>query len=73
MTTANGFQLVNGPYTYNVKMEEGRVYWQGSYGGDVDLTNRISGGRIGGLLNLRERLFQNTGTRIDLFSKLSGR
>lgn len=69
VTTANGFQLVNGPYTYNVKMEEGRVYWQGSYGGDVDLTNRISGGRIGGLLNLREEVIPKYRDEIDLFSK----
>lgn len=69
VTTANGFQLVNGPYTYSLKMEEGRVTWEGSYGGSVDLTDRITGGKIGGLLNMREETIPKYRDELDIYSK----
>ncbi|WP_027359256.1 flagellar hook-associated protein FlgK [Desulforegula conservatrix] len=69
VTTANGFQLVNGPYTYGLKMEEGNVTWEGSYGGSVDLTDKITGGKMGGLLNLREEIIPKYRDEIDIYSK----
>lgn len=69
VTTANGFQLVNGPYTYSLKMEEGKVTWEGSYGGSVDLTDKITGGKIGGLLNIREEVIPKYKDELDIFSK----
>jgi len=54
--TANGYVLVNGTDTYSLEFQEGRVKWEASYGGKVDITDKIQGGKIGGWLEMRDEI-----------------
>ena len=51
---ANGFTLVNGVNTYDLKMQGTDVAWQSSDGGAQIITEKVAGGRIGGLLEIRD-------------------
>lgn len=54
VTTAGGFTLVSGVATYDLKMEGGQVKWESSSGGFVDITDKFTGGKIGGWLEMRD-------------------
>ncbi len=68
VTTAGGFGLVNGVDSYSLTMVQGRVSWQGSYGADVDINGKISGGRIGGLLEIRDEVVAKYRTELDMLT-----
>jgi flagellar hook-associated protein FlgK len=54
VTTANGFVLVNGTDTYQLSLVAGRVRWEGSGSSQVDISDRLQGGKIGGWLQMRD-------------------
>ncbi|MFN2359180.1 MAG: flagellar hook-associated protein FlgK, partial [Desulfotignum sp.] len=56
VTAANGYSLVNGVDTYSLSMSDDNVVWQGSAGTKQDITDKISAGRIGGLLEMRDAI-----------------
>ncbi|WP_022664685.1 flagellar hook-associated protein FlgK [Desulfospira joergensenii] len=53
---ANGFPLVNGVDTYELGMSGEDVIWLGSSGTGQAITDKISSGRIGGLLVMRDEV-----------------
>jgi flagellar hook-associated protein 1 FlgK len=51
--TAKGFPIVSGGTTHSLDFSSGKVLWEGSQG-DVDITDNLSGGQIGGWLEIRD-------------------
>ncbi len=56
VNVANGFTIVSGVDTYDLAMKEKQVIWEGSYGADVDISDKLSGGQIGGWLEMRDEI-----------------
>lgn len=54
INAANGFGLVNGVDSYNLGMSGKDVTWQSSSGANQIISDRISGGKIGGLMEMRD-------------------
>ncbi len=54
VNAANGFTLVNGVDSYQLSMSGQDIMWQGSSGAGQAITDKISAGRIGGLLEIRD-------------------
>lgn len=54
INVADRFTVVNGVETYGVSMVANDVVWQSSSGIGQAITDKISGGRIGGLLVMRD-------------------
>lgn len=54
INAGKGSTLVNGRESYGLNMRTGQVMWEGSYGIDKDITDDIGGGKIGGLLDIRD-------------------
>jgi flagellar hook-associated protein FlgK len=65
VNSANGFTIVNGVDTYNLTMSDKEVAWQSSMGGDQIISDRIKGGRLGGLLEMRDEIIPKYRTEID--------
>ncbi|MCG8563806.1 MAG: flagellar hook-associated protein FlgK, partial [Desulfobacterales bacterium] len=54
INVANGSTLVNGVHHNTLAMKDGQINWQGSF--DVDITDDISGGKLGGWLVGRDEV-----------------
>ena len=67
--TADGYTLVNGVSMYNLEMLEGQVMWEGSYGGQIDITDKISGGKIGGWLEIRDELLPKYSDELNMLAE----
>ncbi|MBF0390611.1 MAG: flagellar hook-associated protein FlgK, partial [Desulfamplus sp.] len=50
----NGMPIVNGSSNYSLAVKENQVHWVNSAGGSQDITDQISGGKIGGWLDIRD-------------------
>ncbi|MBU2629855.1 MAG: flagellar hook-associated protein FlgK, partial [Proteobacteria bacterium] len=66
---ANGSTLVNGVDSYNLTMKSQRVMWQGSFGSTFDITDDISGGKLGGWLEIRDEVIPKYRSQIDELSR----
>jgi flagellar hook-associated protein FlgK len=54
---SKGAQLVNGPDHNLLNLRDGRVYWKAdNANGEMDITDRIKGGKIGGWLEQRDEV-----------------
>ena len=65
VVTAGGFNLVNGASAYSLTLDAGRVYSEGSFGGQVDITDKITGGKISGWLEMRDEVITKYQTELD--------
>jgi len=54
INAANGFTILNGVDTYTLKMHDKDVAWVSSMSGVQNISDRITGGRLGGLLEMRD-------------------
>ncbi len=66
---ANGSTLVNGTNSYSLSMKDGQVMWQGSFGANYDITDSISGGKLGGWLEIRDEVIPKYRSQIDELSR----
>ena len=69
VNAANGSTLVNGADHYTLTKDEDRIMWQGSYGADVDITDRISGGKLGGWLEIRDEILPKFTDQVDVLAR----
>ena len=69
VNAANGSTLVNGADHYNLTKDQDRILWQGSYGADVDITDRIAGGKLGGWLEIRDEILPKFTEQMDVFAR----
>lgn len=56
IVSAKGVILVEGRDSYDLELDGSSVKWEGSGGNKVDLTDNISNGKIGGLLDMRDEV-----------------
>ncbi|MFZ5571702.1 MAG: flagellar hook-associated protein FlgK [Thermodesulfobacteriota bacterium] len=68
VTTANGFILVNGIDNYELSVISGQVNWEGSYGSTVDITGKITSGKLGGILEIRDEVVAKYRTELDMLA-----
>ena len=54
INAGNGSTLVNGVDHYDLSMKTDRIMWQGSFGETFDITDDITGGKLGGWLDIRD-------------------
>ncbi len=69
VNAANGLTLVNGVDHYNLYKDRDRIMWQGSYGADVDITDRISGGKLAGWLDIRDEVLPKFVSELDVLAR----
>jgi len=69
VTTAGGFNLVNSAESLSLTFDAGRVYWEGSFGSKVDITDRIESGEIHGWLEMRDEVIAKSQTELDGLAK----
>ncbi|MBU0995485.1 MAG: flagellar hook-associated protein FlgK [Proteobacteria bacterium] len=67
--TANGYTLVSGASTYGIELVEGQLMWQGSYGGQIDITDKITAGQIGGWLEIRDELIPKYKAELNAYAE----
>jgi len=56
ISQAKGVVLVEGNASYEIELDGSAVEWKGSGGNDVDITNNISTGKLGGWLEMRDEI-----------------
>ncbi len=69
VSAANGSILVNGTDHYDLFKEKDRIIWQGSYGTDMDLTDKISGGKLAGWLEMRDAIIPEFSNELDVLAR----
>lgn len=57
ISTKSGHTLVYQNDTFSLTMSTGQVLWEGSMGSRVDITDKISGGKMAGWLKMRDEVF----------------
>ncbi len=65
LNVANGASLVNGVDAATLGVSENRIYWQGSFGQQFDITDTISGGKLAGWLDIRDEIIPKYASQID--------
>ncbi|MFH1155853.1 MAG: flagellar hook-associated protein FlgK [Pseudomonadota bacterium] len=55
VTASNGFLLVGESESQDLSWDDGKVVWMGTHG-PVDITDKITGGKVGGLLTIRDHV-----------------
>ncbi|MBW2266347.1 MAG: flagellar hook-associated protein FlgK [Deltaproteobacteria bacterium] len=56
IVSANGVVFVDGDTSYDLELDGTSVKWQGSGGNEVDITDHISKGKLGGFLEMRDEV-----------------
>jgi flagellar hook-associated protein 1 FlgK len=56
IVSAKGVVLVDGNDGYDIELDGSSVKWQGSGGNEVDITDNISKGKLGGWLDMRDEI-----------------
>lgn len=54
--TSSGYSLVDKAASYSLSMDAGHIMWEGSGGMLVNMTDRISGGKLCGWLDMRDEV-----------------
>jgi flagellar hook-associated protein 1 FlgK len=68
VNVANGFSLVNQVDNYELSVSEKEVMWQGSYGSQIDITDKIEGGKLGGWLEIRDEIIPKYRNDLDVLA-----
>ncbi|RLC00748.1 MAG: flagellar hook-associated protein FlgK, partial [Deltaproteobacteria bacterium] len=69
VNAANGSTLVNGVDYYHLTKADDRIMWQGSYGADMDITDKISGGKLAGWLEMRDEIIPKFSNELDVLAR----
>jgi len=65
VNAVGNYTLVSGPETYQLKLQGKEVAWEGSGGSSVVISEKINGGRIGGMLVLRDEVIPKYQAEVD--------
>ncbi len=69
VNAANGYTIINGVDTYELSMQDKEVAWQSTLSGDMDISDRITSGSLGGLLEMRDSIIPKYRAEIDALAK----
>ena len=65
----SGYPLVVENQAYHLKSEVGRVMWLTTAGGEIDISDDISSGKISGWLDIKEQEVMKMRTQVDTIAK----
>ncbi len=65
VTVAKGFPVVSSADSYPLELAGGRILWQNSSGGTVDISDKISGGQLHGWLEIQDEVLPKYQTELD--------
>ncbi len=68
VNVANGFSLVNQVDNYELSFSDKEVMWQGSYGSEIDISDKIEGGKLGGWLEIRDEIIPKYKNDLDVLA-----
>jgi flagellar hook-associated protein 1 len=68
VTTGKGNVLVSKAESYSLSFDGNAVNWESSGGGDVDITDTIAGGKMGGWLEMRDTILPEYNDKLNLLS-----
>jgi flagellar hook-associated protein FlgK len=69
ITTGSGYSLVNGIDSFDLTTSGGEVQYETSYGGTITITDRITGGSIGGWLTIQKEVIPKFQTELDVMAR----
>ena len=69
VTTGKGYTLVSNSDFYSLNFDGTRVMWEASGGNQDDITDTITGGKLGGWLEMRDRLLPTYEANLDELAK----
>ncbi|MEW6669197.1 MAG: flagellar hook-associated protein FlgK [Thermodesulfobacteriota bacterium] len=69
VTTGRGYVLVSRADAYLLESDGDEIKWQGSGGSEVTITDMISGGKLGGWLDVRDRIVPEYKANLDELAK----
>ena len=69
VNAVNNFTIVSGVDTYTLGMTDKEVVWESSSSGETIISDKIQGGRIGGLLEMRDEVIPKYRAEIDELSR----
>ncbi|CCK81709.1 flagellar hook-associated protein FlgK [Desulfobacula toluolica] len=69
VNVANGLILVNGADNYELFRNEDRIMWQGSSRSNMDITDKISGGKLAGWLEIRDEIVPKFSNELDVLAR----
>lgn len=65
VSIANGLPIVNVQSTYQLSVGDGEIQWNNSSGGKNVVTDKITGGQIGGWLTIRDEVIPKYNAELD--------
>lgn len=65
----SGYPLVVENQSYHLKAEGGRVMWLTTSGGEIDISDKISSGKLSGWLDIKEQEVMKMRTQVDTIAK----
>ena len=69
VSTGKGYPLVSRGDTYPLNFDGGKVKWEGSGSSQVDITDTITGGKMGGWLEMRDEVIPEIIANLDELAK----
>jgi flagellar hook-associated protein 1 len=69
VSTGNGFPLVSRNDTYPLSYDGGKIKWQSSVSTQIDITDTINGGKMGGWLQMRDHVIPEYKANLDELAK----
>jgi len=69
VNAVGNFTIISGVETYQLGMKDKGVVWEGSSSGQTPITDEIKGGRIGGLLTMRDAVIPKYRAEINELSR----
>ncbi|MDA3791460.1 MAG: flagellar hook-associated protein FlgK [Desulfobacula sp.] len=69
VNAANNFTIISGVDTYTLGMTNKEVVWESSSSGDTIISDKVQGGSIGGLLEMRDEVIPKYRAEIDELSR----
>ena len=69
VNVSQGSTLVYGQDTYNISMKAGKIIWNNSSSFKEDITDKISGGKIKGWLEMRDEIIPKYKSELDVLAK----
>ncbi|MBW2015442.1 MAG: flagellar hook-associated protein FlgK [Deltaproteobacteria bacterium] len=67
--TTSGYTLVDKSSTYQLELSGTNIMWEGSGGVDVNITDSIEGGKMGGWLDMRDEILPKYEADLDELAK----
>jgi len=69
VSTGKGYPLVNRGDTYSINFDGGKLKWEGSGSSEVDITGTITGGKMGGWLEMKDNVIPECMANLDELAK----